>query len=150
ADGVRASALVSRPIRRFHPRLWYPSMTSKPSAAPAALRDAWGKPYIPAVSPRLKVLLAFIFLAAAALGATGAYLSSIRWLDSLTGRTYTTPFKYWMLLAHIVIGLVALLPFLAFGFLHWLSARKRTNRLAVRLGIVLFLAGVLVCLTGIA
>src|SRR5262245_50045897 len=124
-------------------------MTSKTSAAPAGLRDAWGQPYIPAVSSRLKVLLAFIFLAVAALGATGAYLSSIRWLDSLTGKTYTTPFKYWMLLAHLVIGFVALVPFLAFGILHWYSARTRPNRLAVRLGVSLFLVGVLVCVTGI-
>src|SRR5262245_27478756 len=117
--------------------------------SPTGLRDAWGQPYVPAVGPRLKVVLGFIFLAVAALGATGAYLSSIRWLDALTGRTYTTPFKYWMLLAHLAIGFIALVPFLACGVLHWLSARSRPNRLAVRLGVSMFLVGILVCVTGI-
>ncbi len=118
-------------------------------ASSKGLSDAWGRPYIPAVGPRLKLLLALIFAAFAVLGASGAYLSSIRWLDALSGRTYTTQFKYWMLLLHIGIGLIALLPFLVFGILHWRSARTRANRYAVKLGIILFLTGVLVCLTGV-
>ena len=113
------------------------------------LRDAWGQPYIPAVGTRLKFVLAFIFVAVAALGATGAYLASIRWLDFFTGKTYTTPFKYWMLLAHLAIGLIALVPFLAFGILHWISARTRPNRRAVKLGTLLFLVGIVVCATGV-
>src|SRR5579864_6103989 len=104
-------------------------------ASSKGLSDAWGRPYIPAVSPRLKFLLALIFAAFAVLGASGAYLSSIRWLDALTGRTYTTPFKYWMLILHIGVGLVALLPFFVFGILHWRSAHNRPNRYAVKLGI---------------
>jgi tetratricopeptide (TPR) repeat protein len=113
------------------------------------LNDAWGRPYIPAVGPRLKFLLALIFAAFAVLGASGAYLSSIRWLDTLSGRTYTTPFKYWMLIFHIGIGLISLLPFLIFGILHWRSAWSRPNRYAVKLGILLFLTGILICATGL-
>jgi tetratricopeptide (TPR) repeat protein len=118
-------------------------------ASSNGLSDAWGRPYIPAVGPRLKFLLALIFAAFAVLGASGAYLSSIRWLDALTGRTYTTQFKYWMLLLHVAVGLIALLPFLVFGFLHWRSARTRSNRYAVKLGIILFFTGILVCLSGV-
>ncbi len=124
------------------------SLESSAALAPG-LRDAWGKPYIPAVGTRLKFILAFIFVAVAALGATGAYLSSIRWLDYFSGKTYTTPFKYWMLLAHIALGLIALIPFLAFGVLHWSSARHRPNRRAVKLGTLLFFTGIVVCATGV-
>ena len=38
------------------------------------LRDALGRPYEPAVSPRLKVLLFYTFASVALLGASGAYL----------------------------------------------------------------------------
>jgi hypothetical protein len=111
--------------------------------------DFWGRPYVPAVGPRLKILLALIFAAVAVLGASGAYLSSIRWLDALSGRTYTTPFKYWMLIFHIAVGVVMLLPFLVFGIVHWSTARNRPNQRAVKFGILMFLTGVLVCATGV-
>lgn len=119
-------------------------------ATPNGPTDFWGRPYIPAVGPRLKILLALIFAAVAVLGASGAYLASIRWLDALTGKTYTTSFKYWMLILHIAVGVVMLLPFLAFGIVHWRTARNRPNQYAVKLGILMFLTGVAVCLTGIA
>src|SRR5581483_9211523 len=51
---------------------------------------------------------------------------------------------------HTVIGVLGTLPFLAFGAYHWWTARKRENRVAVRLGVLLFAAGVLVCGTGFA
>jgi hypothetical protein len=111
--------------------------------------DFWGRPYVPAVGPRLKVLLALIFAAVAVLGASGAYLASIRWLDALSGHTYTTPFKYWMLIFHIAVGVVMVVPFLAFGVVHWTTARNRPNQRAVKLGILMFLTGVLVCATGV-
>src|SRR5205085_7802939 len=65
------------------------------------LRDAFGRPYVPAVSPRLKLVLALIFAAVAVLGASGAYLSSVRLLEFVSGQTYTKPFKYWMLIGHV-------------------------------------------------
>ena len=125
-------------------------MSASITSPNTGLRDAFGRPYIPAVSPRLKVVLAAIFAAVAVLGASGAYLSSIRLLDLFSGKTYTTPFKYWMLIVHVAIGAVMVVPFLAFGIAHWISARSRPNRHAVRLGLWMFAVGVLVCVTGIA
>jgi tetratricopeptide (TPR) repeat protein/mono/diheme cytochrome c family protein len=112
--------------------------------------DPWGQRYVPALSPRLKLLLALIFGFVAVLGATGAYLTSIRCLDYFTGQTYTKPFKYWMLILHVGVGLLGLLPFLAFGLVHWRTARNRPNRQAVKLGLAMFVVGVVVCLTGLA
>src|SRR5262249_2798004 len=94
--------------------------------------DAAGRPYEPAVGPRLKILLlAFIFPCVALLGATGVYLLAIRALEWYRGLTYTNQFTLWMFIAHVFIGVLLLAPFLAFGFIHLLSARHRKNRLAV-------------------
>src|SRR5712691_11967663 len=108
------------------------------------------RPYIPAVSPRLKILLALIFATFAVLGATGAYLTSVRLLEYFTGQTYTKPFKYWMLIGHIGVGVLMTAPFIMFGVLHWLTARTRSNRYAIKLGIILFFTGLLVCASGYA
>jgi hypothetical protein len=108
-------------------------------------------PYVPAIRPWLQPLLWGTFAGFALLGATGAYLAGVsllNWLrpDSL----YTTPFTFWMFIAHGAIGVLGTLPFLVFGLAHWLTARHRPNRLAVRLGLLVFAEGVLVMATGFA
>ena len=50
---------------------------AKAAGPPAMARDRKGRPYTPAVSPRLRVLLVFVFAAVAVLGATGIYLLAI-------------------------------------------------------------------------
>jgi tetratricopeptide (TPR) repeat protein len=117
--------------------------SSKPAAKPTR--------YVPTVGPALRVVLVLIFASVAVLGATGAYLSAIsllNWYD--TSRLYTTPFTFWMLLAHCAVGVVAVVPFLIFAGAHLATAWKRTNRVAVRLGLVLFALGLVVCGTGLA
>jgi tetratricopeptide (TPR) repeat protein len=114
------------------------------------LRDARGRVYEPAVGPRLKILLAFIFACVAVLGASGVYLLAIDLLEKSRGFTYTNQFTLWMFLAHVLVGVLLVVPFLVFGFIHLASARRRKNRLAVRLGIALFISGILVGVTGLA
>src|SRR4051794_32299414 len=116
-----------------------PAVVIKRVAKPAA-------PYVPAIGPKLRVLLLLVFGLFAVLGATGVYLgavSALNWAKSPL--SYTTLFSLWMFLAHIAIGVVGTVPFLAFGFIHWKSAHHRDNRVAVRLGVVLFLAGIVIC-----
>jgi tetratricopeptide (TPR) repeat protein len=114
------------------------------------LRTARGLPYEPAIGPRLKILLFLIFGAVALLGATGVYLVAIRVLEWRRQQTYTNQFTLGMFMGHVVLGVLLVLPFLFFGFTHLATARKRPNRVAVRLGIVLFITGILVGLTGLA
>ena len=131
-----------------------------PTAAPAAnspsrpqLKTRKGFVYEPAIGPRLKVLLFVIFGTVAILGATGAYLSAIRflnWMNQARGRDYTNYFTLGMFMTHEVVGVLIVVPFLFFGITHLATARKRPNRLAVRLGIVLFITGILVLMTGMA
>jgi tetratricopeptide (TPR) repeat protein len=115
-----------------------------------SLRDAKGRPYEPAVSPRLKILLFCTFAGVALLGATGAYLVAIRLMEWSKGITYTNQFTLWMFLVHVAVGVLLTLPFLVFGFSHYATARLRKNRLAVKLGLMLFSCGIIVGLSGFA
>ena len=119
-------------------------VVKKRAAAPPA-------PYVPAIGPRLRVLLYLVFAGFAFLGATGIYLLVIKVMDRVSpDQVYTSSFYFAMLLAHIGIGAIGVAPFLVFGATHWWTARKRPNRVAVRLGVIVFLLGVLICATGFA
>ncbi|MBA4191641.1 MAG: hypothetical protein C0467_26985 [Planctomycetaceae bacterium] len=97
------------------------------------------------------MVLLGVFGTFAFLGATGVYLSAITLLNyARSPNNFTTPFSLWMFLAHTVVGVLGTLPFLFFGVAHWLSARLRPNRIAVRLGVLLFLSGLAVCASGFA
>ncbi|MBY0456368.1 MAG: hypothetical protein K2V38_03450 [Gemmataceae bacterium] len=120
-------------------------------AAPVVRPARTPPPYVPAIGPKLRVLLLATFGLFAFLGATGAYLGAVSLLNyAQKPHSYTTPFALWVFLAHVAIGVIGTLPFFLFGGLHWASARNRPNRRAVRLGIILFAAGVLVCASGFA
>src|SRR5262249_35254686 len=100
-----------------------PATNGPVAPAPAkVLRDRKGRVYEPAVGPRLRILLYIIFAAVAVLGATGVYLLSIRLLEWARGQAYETMFSQWMFLAHIFLGVVIVLPFLIFGFVHLTTA----------------------------
>lgn len=121
-----------------------PAVVVRRAAKPAA-------PYVPAIGPRLRVLLLAVFGLFAVLGATGVYLAAVTALNWVRSpQSYTTPFSLWVFLAHIALGVVGTLPYFVFGGYHWWTARKRPNRVAVRLGVLLFAAGAVVCLSGFA
>ena len=109
------------------------------------------KRYVPAVGPWLRPLLWAVLLGFGLLGATGAYLSGVSLLNFLRpGSLYTTPFTFWMFLAHAGVGLALTVPYLGFGVAHWWSSRHRTNRRAIRTGLLLFAVGLVVVVTGFA
>jgi len=106
--------------------------------------------YIPALGFGLKLLLGLIFACFAMLTATGVYLVAIRIFEATTGQTYTNFITLWSYLLHIGGGVLATVPFVIFGSWHWITAQHRSNKVAVRLGIVLFMVGLVTCLSGIA
>ncbi|MCE9565072.1 MAG: hypothetical protein K8U57_23825 [Planctomycetes bacterium] len=119
-------------------------VVKKRTGAPAA-------PYVPAIGPRLRVLLYAVFAGFGFLAATGIYLLSITVMNRVKpDQLFTTGFTFWMILAHTVVGVVGVAPFLLFGFAHWWSARKRENRVAVRLGVIVFALGLVIAVTGLA
>jgi tetratricopeptide (TPR) repeat protein len=119
-------------------------VVKKRSPAPAA-------PYVPAIGPRLRILLYAVFAGFAFLGATGIYLLVITVMNQVnTDQLFTTPFTFWMLIAHIAVGVLGILPFLLFGLAHMVSSWHRPNRVAVRLGVLVFVLGLITIASGVA
>ncbi len=124
-----------------------PEQSSSPAqpAPPAANQEPRPRRfvYLPAVGPRLKILLWVIFGLVAVLGANSLYLACITffdWIASLRGQnlTYQNYFFQWMVLGHLAMGLLLTGPLVAFGVIHIRSASSRPNRRAVRMGYSLF------------
>jgi tetratricopeptide (TPR) repeat protein len=107
------------------------------------------KKYVRAVGPRLRVLLYFIFGLVALLGANSAYLSAVTAVEWLSDSTYQNYFYQYMFLAHLVLGLILVVPFVLFGTVHMLATRARRNRRAVRIGYALFAVSIAVLVTGV-
>ncbi len=123
---------------------------SSSNLAPAALAaQGTRKNYVRAVSPRLRRLLYFIFALVALLGANAAYLASITAFEWAQNQTYQNYFYQYMFLAHLVLGLLLVVPFVVFGSFHMLAARNRRNRRAVRIGYLLFGASLIVLVSGL-
>ncbi len=126
------------------------SETSQRSQPEAPVpRVAGKKKYVRTVGPKLRMVLYAIFALVALMGANAAYLASITALEWAQGRTYQDYFYQYMFLAHLVLGLVLITPFLCFGIIHMLAARNRRNRRAVRIGYALFAVALLVLISGV-
>jgi tetratricopeptide (TPR) repeat protein len=120
------------------------SITPNSGAAPAK------KKYIRAVGPRLRILLYGVFALFAALSANSVYLSAITFLEWSRGLTYQNYFYMVMFGAHLVLGLLFVLPFIIFGVIHIKNSHDRSNRRAVRVGYALFVISVILLMTGLA
>jgi tetratricopeptide (TPR) repeat protein len=108
-------------------------------------------PYVPAIGPKLRILLYVVFAGFAFLGATGVYLLAISAMNQInTNQLYTTPFTFWMLVAHTGIGVIGVVPFALFGLIHLVTAWGRSNRVAVRLGLLVLLLGIATIVSGFA
>src|SRR5262249_6680207 len=77
-------------------------------------------------------------------------LLAIRLLEAVRRATYTNAFTISVFMVHVVVGVLLVLPFLAFGTIHLATARTRKNRRAVRLGIILFSVSIVVGLSRLA
>ncbi len=106
------------------------------------------RPRLP-VGPRLRKLLYVVFALFALLFANSAYLSSITFLEWLHGQTYQNYFYMCMFLAHLVLGLLLIVPFIVFGVVHMKNTMHRRNRRAVKVGYALFAASIIVLITGL-
>ncbi|MCA9177828.1 MAG: tetratricopeptide repeat protein [Planctomycetales bacterium] len=111
--------------------------------------------YVRAVTPRLRRVLYVVFGLFALLGANAIYLSAVTFAGWIASRRAGLPVSYenlfyqYMFLLHLLLGLLLIVPFVAFGVLHLLAARKRRNRRAVGIGYALFAISLLLLVTGI-
>ncbi|QDU01278.1 Tetratricopeptide repeat protein [Gimesia chilikensis] len=102
-----------------------------------------------AVGPKLRKVLYLLFFLVALLGANSIYLVSITTYDWLSGETLENWFYQYMFLAHLILGLVLLAPFILFGIVHIYNTKNRLNRRAVRVGYGLFIISCLVLISGL-
>ena len=98
----------------------------------------------------MRVVLYFIFGLVALLGANSAYLLSITILENATGYLYQNYFYQMMFLAHLVLGLLLLVPFIIFGIGHIKNSWNRPNKRAVRVGYGLFAVSLVLLFSGVA
>jgi tetratricopeptide (TPR) repeat protein len=105
--------------------------------------------YVPAIGPGLKKLLTVLFIITSLLGANSLYLGTITFLEWQRGQGYQNQFYMFMFLGHLVLGFVLLLPFLVFGTVHLVTARKRKNKRAIRVGYMLFTVCLVVLISGL-
>ena len=101
------------------------------------------------ISPRFRWLLTAVFFLFALIVVNSIYLGSITVLEYYSAQIYQDYFYLLMFLLHLFLGLLLVLPFCVFGFLHARRAIRRNNRYAIRAGIALFISGLLLLLSGI-
>ncbi len=101
------------------------------------------------ITPGFRWLLTAVFTLFALLVVNSIYLGSITVLEYFSHQIYQDYFYLLMFLLHLLLGLLLVLPFCIFGFLHARRAIKRDNRYAIRAGIALFISGLLLLLSGI-
>lgn len=104
---------------------------------------------VKAVGPRLRKLLYVVLALLGLLFANSAYLGTIRLVGWINDQSYENWFYLWMILVHIGLGLLLLVPFLAFAVIHMRNTFQRKNRRAVKVGYVLFAMSLAVLVTGL-
>ena len=109
-----------------------------------------GSVYRPALTPALKKLLIFLIAPGiAVLGANSVYLAAITFLGYRRGANFETPFYLWMFALHLGLGLLLVLPFLYFAFVHLRNTRTRRNKRVKRPGYALLACCLGVIVTGL-
>lgn len=117
---------------------------SLPSPSPAAIPVRRR-----AVGPKLRKLLYAVFVLLGLLFANSAYLVTITFLEWWQRQSYQNYFYLWMFLGHLVLGLLLIVPFLAFSAIHLRNTIRRRNRRAVKVGYVLFASSLVVLISGV-
>ncbi|MEK6262878.1 MAG: tetratricopeptide repeat protein [Planctomycetota bacterium] len=121
------------------------SASASSPASPAPVRHV----VKPAVGPRLRVLMWIVFALIAVLGANSAYLGAVTFLSWFQGRTYENWFYMLMFAGHLVLGLLLVVPFIAFIGIHLVNTRLRKNKRAIRVGYLLLIASIVLLVSGV-
>ncbi len=119
------------------------------TTVPPALTDRRGRLYKPAIGPKLRPWLWIILGSFALLGANGVYLSSVTFLGWLKGNLQQTYFYMLMFILHLVLGFLVIIPFLFFGFAHLVTSWNRPNKAAIRYGVMLLIASLVLLVSGV-
>lgn len=102
-----------------------------------------------AVGPKLKVVLKIVFFLFALLIINSVYLSAITLIEWLTDKSLQDQTYLFMFLAHLVLGLIIIVPFIIYGFIHMGNTKKRRNKRAIKAGYALFFFALLLLVSGL-
>lgn len=105
---------------------------------------------IPVITQGMRRLLVVVLVVISLLVVDSVYLGVVSFVQWLTGQVIENAFYQVMFLVHLVLGVLVIVPTLVFGAMHLRRAISRPNRLAVRLGLGLFVTILLLFISGIA
>jgi tetratricopeptide (TPR) repeat protein len=106
-------------------------------------------PLLPVITPRIGRLLGAVFLLFGLMAVNSLYLVSVTGLEAVTGKLYQEYTYLLMFLAHLVLGLVLTVPFIAFIAGHLPRALRRPNRDAIRAGLALLVSALVLLVSGL-
>ena len=105
--------------------------------------------YLPVIGPRLKRLLAVVFVVFGLLTVNSLYLVGITIAEWLSGQIFQAYFYQLMFLLHLLLGLLIVVPVVVFGALHMRNALSRPNYRAKRAGLALFTTVLILMVSGL-
>ncbi len=97
----------------------------------------------------LRWLLRLVFLLTGLMLVNSVYLIAVTMAEALSGRILQDQLYLLMFLGHLALGLLLIVPLLAFGLLHYRRARRHPNRYARRAGMALYLSALLLLVSGL-
>lgn len=98
-----------------------------------------------AVGPHLRKILVVVLGLFTLLTVNAIYLISV----TIAGTSYQNWFYLIMFMLHLVLGLVIVVPVIAFGVGHIRNTRKRKNKRTVRVGYALFSTALMLIISGL-
>ena len=101
------------------------------------------------MTPRLRRILRWVLLMFGLMVIDSLYLLGVRFLDWLESGGSDTLLSVWAFLLHVVLGLLLVVPVIVYGIGHMRRARRSPNHNARRVGYVLFLASLVLLLSGV-
>lgn len=102
------------------------------------------------VGPRLRRLLIGVLLLFALLAINSVYLGAVTLIEWQSSEIIQNYFYQWMFLGHLALGLLIVLPAIAYGLIHIGNAHDHRNRRAVKAGYALFSTALLLLASGLA
>ena len=102
-----------------------------------------------AVTPRLRRILRWVLIGFGLMVIDSLYLLGVRWLDWLESGGSDTLLSIWAFLLHVILGLILVVPVIVYGVGHMRRARHSHNHNARRVGYVLFLAALVLLVSGV-
>ncbi|MCF6300851.1 MAG: tetratricopeptide repeat protein, partial [Proteobacteria bacterium] len=105
--------------------------------------------YSKAVGPKLYKLLVFVFVLVGVLLANSMYLASVTLIEWVTEQSIQNEFYLLMFFAHLIIGIVLILPFIVYGLIHLKNSRNLSNKKAIIAGYSLFISSIILLISGL-